>query len=184
MTRIHGGVAAAGLLLGCGSPAGSLDGSVKGHEVAVKEAVFTQLPDGELFIAAANQENLCAILNGDQAPVKELDLLEIHLANWNGAGLDPIVTGTYAYLATYTDGTAADPGRWSYARLFWTNGCDPYVPLAPSSGTVTVESVGLAQPGAQTVISTDLNFGGEHLSGQLKATYCALAAQRGSACGP
>jgi len=49
---------------------------------------------------------------------------------------------------------------------------------------VTVESVGLAQPGAQTVISTDLNFGGEHLSGQLKATYCALAAQRGGACGP
>ena len=29
----------------------------------------------------------------------------------------------------------------------------------------------------------DLNFGGEHLVGELKATYCALAATQGTACG-
>ena len=39
--------AAAGLLLGCGSSAGSLDGKVQGHEVSVKEAVFIPLGDGE-----------------------------------------------------------------------------------------------------------------------------------------
>jgi len=55
MSRVHEVVAAVGLLLGCGSPAGSLSGSVKGHDVAVKEAFFTRLPDGELFVAAANQ---------------------------------------------------------------------------------------------------------------------------------
>lgn len=182
MSRIHEVVAATGLLLGCGSPAGSLDGSVKGHEVAVKEALFAQAPDGELFIAAANQENLCAILNGDQAPVKEMDLLQISLANFNGAGFDPIATGTYTYLSTYiTTGTAV-PGLWAYALLFWTNGCDPYVPLSPSSGTVTLESLGAPQAGAQTVVSVDLNFGGEHLGGELKTTFCALAATRGNAC--
>jgi hypothetical protein len=182
MSRVHEVIAATALLLGCGSPAGSLDGSVKGHEVAVKEALFAQLPDGELFIAAANQENLCAIFNGDQAPVKEMDLLEISLANLNAAsGVDPIVTGPYEYLSTYLTGPVIQ-GHWAYALLFWTAGCDNYVPLSPSSGTVTLESLGALQAGAQTVVSVDLNFGGEHLGGELKATFCALAATRGSAC--
>jgi len=181
MSRVHEVIAATGLLLGCGSPAGSLDGSVKGHEVAVKEALFAQLPDGELFIAAANQENLCAILNGDQAPVKEMDLLEISLANLNSAGVDPIVDGTYEYLATYITGPVIQ-GHWAYAILFWTDGCNPYIPLSPSSGTVTLESLGAPQAGAQTVVSVDLNFGGEHLQGELKATFCTLAATHGNAC--
>jgi hypothetical protein len=167
------------LAVGCGSAAGSLEGKIQGHEIAVKESIFIPLSDGEVFIAAADQENLCAIMNGDQAPTHEMNLLEIFLANWDGSSIDPLVTGTYSF-AKYLD----RPGQWSYPLLFWTRECITFGALAPNSGTVTVESVGLAQQGAETDVSVDLAFGDSRMSGHLKATYCFQESRFGTACQP
>jgi hypothetical protein len=165
--------------IGCGSGVGSLDGKVQGHEIAVKEAIYIPISDGELFIAAADQENLCAIMNGYQAPTHEMNLLEVWLANWDGSAMDPIVTGTYTFSKTLPHA-----GQWSYPLLFWTAECIGFGALQPNSGTITVESVGLSQAGGETSVSVDLVFGDARMSGHLKATYCAEAAQFGTACQP
>jgi len=167
------------LASGCGSGAGSLEGKIQGHEIAVKEAIFIPISDGEVFFAAADQENLCAIMNGELAPTHQMNLLEVWLANWNGSSIDPLVTGTYSF-SKYLD----RPGQWSYPLLFWTSECITFGALAPNSGTVTVESVGLAQAGGETDVSVDLVFGDARMTGHLKATYCAQAAQFGTACQP
>jgi len=164
---------------GCGSGAGSLEGKIQGHEIAVKEAIFIPISDGEVFFAAADQENLCAIMNGELAPTHQMNLLEVWLANWNGSSIDPLVTGTYNF-SKYLD----RPGQWSYPLLFWTSECITFGALAPNSGTVTVESVGLSQAGGETDVSVDLVFGDARMTGHLKATYCAQAAQFGTACQP
>lgn len=165
--------------MGCGSGVGSLDGKIEGHEIAVKEAVFIPVSDGELFLAAADQENLCAIMNGEQAPTHQMNLLEVWLANWDGSAMDPIVTGTYTFSKTLSNA-----GKWSYPLLFWTSECITFGALAPNSGTVTIESVGLSQAGGETDVSVDLVFGDARMTGHLKATYCAEAAQFGTACQP
>ncbi len=183
MSRTSVVVAATSVLLGCGSGgAGSLDGKVGGHEVSVKEAVFVPLGDGEVFVAAADQENLCAILNGQQKPSNEMNLLELVLANWNGSSVQPLVTGSYTLVARNAPVSSA--GLYSFAILFWTRECLTFGSLGPTSGNATVESVGLPQAGAHTVLSVDLSFAAEHLSGHLDATYCAEAAVFGTACQP
>ena len=179
MSRIGVVLVVASLLLGCGSGAGSLDGKVQGHEVAVKEAVFFVLDNGVTLVAAGDQENLCAILNGQQRPSSEMNLLEVGLYNWNGTSLQPLVTGSYTVARTLS--TA---GLYSYPLLFWTRECITFGALGPNSGSVNVESVGLPQSGAHTVISVDLAFGAAHLSGHLDATYCPLAETTGTACQP
>lgn len=172
-------VAAAGLLLGCGSSAGSLDGKVKGHEVSVKEAVFIPLDDGEVLVVAADQESLCAVLNGQQRPSQEMNLLEVFLANWNGNAMQPPVTGSYT-LST----TATTPGLYSYAVLFWTRECITFGALGPTGGQVNVESAGGPLAGAHTVVSVDLRFASDHLSGRIDAVYCAPTRVQGTACQP
>jgi len=86
-------VCAVSLLVGCGSGVGWLDGKVAGNEVSVKEAIFIPLPDGEVYVAAGDQENLCAIMNGQQRPSGSMNALELYLGNWNGSGFQPLVTG-------------------------------------------------------------------------------------------
>jgi len=168
------------LSVGCGSGgAGSIEGKVQGHEIAVKEAIFIPLPDGEVFVAAADQEDLCAIMNGEKRPGSEMNLLEVYLANFNGSSIQPLVTGAYP-TSRYLD----QPGLWSYSLVFWTRECISFSAVGPNSGTVTVESVGLAEPGAQTNVSLDLKFGDAHLTGHLTATYCFLESQSGTACQP
>lgn len=165
--------------IGCGSGPGNLEGKIRGHEISVKEAIFIPLSDGEVFFAAADQENLCAIMNGDQAPTHQMNLLEFWLVNWNGSSIDPLVTGNYAF-AKYLDRA----GQWSYPLLFWTSECITFGALAPNSGTITVESVGLAQQGGETNVSVDLVFGDSRMSGHLKATYCFPETPFGTACQP
>jgi hypothetical protein len=180
MRTVRAVACVAWLAIGCGSSdAGSLEGKIQGHEIAVKEAIFLTLTDGEVFIAAADEENLCAIMNGEQAPTHEMTLLEVYLANWNGYIVQPLVTGTYSAART-----VVGPGQWSYPLLFWTRECITFGALAPNSGTVTVESVGLPEAGGETQVSVELVFGGSQMSGHLKATYCARAARFGNACNP
>ena len=167
------------LLVGCGSGAGYLDGKVNKHEIAVKESIFIPLPDGEVFVAAADQENLCAIMNGQQRPGKETTFLEVWLVNMSSSAFEPLVTGPYT-ISRYV----SIPGKWSYAIFGWTSECITFAALGPNSGTINVESVGLQQPGGQTAVAVDLTFGDSHLTGHLNATYCALASQAGTACQP
>jgi hypothetical protein len=169
-------VCAVSLLVGCGgSAAGWLDGKVAGNEVSVKEAIFTVLPDGEVYVAAGDQENLCAIMTGQQRPSGSMNALELYLGNWNGGGFQPLVTGTY----TVTQ-TLGPPGLVVYPILWWLRECIPYTTLSASRGTVTVESVGLPS-GGQTVVSVDLAFGAERMTGHLNASYCAPV-EYGTAC--
>jgi hypothetical protein len=180
MRTLHAVTCVAWLSAGCGSGgAGSLDGTIEGHEIAVKEAIFIPLPDGEVFVAAADQENLCGIMNGQQVPSSEMNLLEIFLGNFSGSSFQPLVTGTYRATKTLSG-----PGQFSYPLMFWTRGCITFSALAPSSGAVTVESVGLAQAGGQTQVSVDLSFAAAHLTGHLTASYCALVRASGTACQP
>ena len=166
-------VCAVSALMACGSKAGWLDGKVAGNEVHVKEAVFIPLPNGELYVAAADQENLCAIVNRQQKPVDEMNALEILLANWDGARPQELVTGSYT--ATQT---ASGPGLLAYPLLYWIRDCIVNTQLFPSKGTITLEQIGAAEAGAQTVLSVDLAFGSEHMDGHLNATYCALSEGR------
>jgi hypothetical protein len=168
-------VCAVSLLVGCGSGVGWLDGKVAGNEVSVKEAIYIPLPDGEVYVAAGDQENLCAIMTGQQRPVDQMNALELYLGNWNGNDFQPLVTGTYT-----VSQTLGPPGLYVYPVLWWLRECIPYTTLSASRGTVNVESVGLPSEG-QTVVSVDLAFGAEKMTGHLNASYCAPV-QYGTAC--
>jgi hypothetical protein len=76
--------------------------------------------------------------------------------------------------------TLGPPGLYVYPVLWWLRECIPYTTLSASRGTVNVESVGLPSEG-QTVVSVDLAFGAEKMTGHLNASYCAPV-QYGTAC--
>jgi hypothetical protein len=166
-------------LLGCGSSAGSLDGKVLGHEVSVKEAVFIPLPNGEIVAAAGDQENLCAILNGQQKPTHEMNLLETYLVNFDGEAFQPLVTGDYK-----VQRQIQVAGLYSYPIVFWTSECITFGAVGPTGGTIKVESYGGPQQGAHLAISVDLSFAESPMTGHLDAVYCRLADEQGAACYP
>ena len=66
----------------------------------------------------------------------------------------------------------------------WTRGCIAFTATGSNGGSITVASVGPAQPGGQTTLSVDLTFGDAKLTGHLTSTYCALASAAGTACQP
>ena len=133
------------LSLGCGSgAAGSLDGKIQGHEIAVKEAIYVSLPDGETFVAAADQEDLCAIMNGQKQPTGEMNLLEIYLLNWNGTSAEPLISGTYVMSRS-----ASEPGQWSFPLVSGREGASPSPPPARTAAASPWRAWGPRSPGAR-----------------------------------
>ena len=51
-------------LRACGSGAGSLDGKIQGHDTSVKEAVFLDFGNNQVFLAAGNEDHICEVLTG------------------------------------------------------------------------------------------------------------------------
>lgn len=171
-------VAAAALLLGCGSPAGSLDGKVKGHEFSVKEAVFIDLGN-EVLIAAADQENLCGVMVGAAKPGKEMNIFEGFLLNWDGNRAQPLVPGTYPQAKS-----ASAPGLYSSSVVGWTTGCIGWGLVGPTAGKLTVESYGGPGSGSHLIATVDLSFAADRLSGRVDAVSCAFDGVVGLACSP
>jgi len=170
--------AAAALAVACGSGAGSLDGSVQGHGISVKEAVFLDFGNNRLFLAAGNQDHLCDVMTGYAPAGTGFTVLETVLANWSGTAAEPMVTGTYVHQPNGT--TAA--GLYSLNMVQWGDRCIAYGTLQASSGSIRIESLGDLKAGGHVVADVDLEFGGDRLSGRIDAHYCPAPSSRGTAC--
>jgi hypothetical protein len=156
------------VLLACGgSNPGSLNGSVGGHTLTVKEAVFIEI-QSQVVLVAGDQANLCGLLSGTVLPVGSGTLFQAVLAHYNGSNFIPLVPGDYALAS---GGGVSEPGRYYLSKFATTSGCDT-VDVDATNGAITVETYEGARPEAHVKAKIALGFGNDSLQGDLNATYC------------
>jgi hypothetical protein len=159
------------VLLACGgsnSNPGSLTGSVGGHSLAVKEAVFIEI-QSQVLLVAGDQANLCGLLSGTVLPVGSGTLFQAVLAHYNGSNFIPLVPGEYALASA---GGVSEPGRYFLSEFATTNGCDTVNVVDVTNGSITVETYEGARPEAHVKAKIALGFGNDSLQGDLNALYC------------
>jgi hypothetical protein len=158
------------LLLACGgSNPGSLSGSVGGHTLTVKEAVFTEI-QSQVLLVAGDQANLCGLLSGTVLPVGSGTLFEGILAHYNGSFFIPLVPGDYALAS---GGGVSKPGRYYLGTFATTSGCDTVDAVQATNGAITIDAYEGARPEAHLKAKIALGFGSDSLQGDLNASYCA-----------
>lgn len=188
-------VAAAAPLLACGrQPDGPLlEGSVRGHEFSVKNAVFYPVYDwNSVFLYTGDEEDICAVLNDQRKPSHQVNLLSVSLANetafdpTTGVGqLEPLVPGKYVQCIKPGPGPGCAPGLYSSAQALWTSDfdCSDIGAMGSTDAEVLLETFGGNEEGSHLVASVKLTFPfGDHLSGRIDATFCY--ALRFPACRP
>jgi hypothetical protein len=158
-------------LLACGgSDPGSLSGTVAGHSITVKEAIFIEI-QSQVLLVAGDQANLCALFSGTVLPVGSGTLFEAILAHYDGSNFIPIVPGDYALVS---GGGVSEPGRYFLSEFATTNGCDTVDSVGATNGAITVETYEGARPEAHVKAKIALGFGSDSLQGELNALYCQM----------
>lgn len=153
---------------------GSITGSVAGHPLNVKDAVFAIGSSNEVTVAVTDQANTCSLLSGTTLP-STTTVLFFTLANYvPPITINPHTTGDYAW---FNFNGGSPPGS---AGRYWFGGfetvdttCNGNVIAFSSAGTVSVTQVGNS---SGTHLKADLHalqFGSDTLNGNVDASYCA-----------
>jgi len=159
------------VLLACGgSDPGSLSGTVAGHSITVKEAIFIEI-QSQVLLVAGDHANLCALFSGTVLPVGSGTLFEAILAHYDGSNFIPIVPGDYA---PASGGGVSEPGRYYLSEFATTNGCDTVNSVEATNGAITVKAYEGARPEAHVKAKIALGFGSDSLQGELNALYCQM----------
>lgn len=167
---------------GPGAGSGSFTGTVNGHSLTVRDAVFGNPASGLVAIIASDQTNLCTLLGGTTFPGGTVTVLGVAVVN---ANVPPsgIVAGTYNWFDL--QGGGYGPGLWWDGAFALPTNCsgggEAYV---PNGGTINITQLGTTTGTHLKATYTNLTFersdggtldGGTTLNGSVEAVYCANA---------
>jgi hypothetical protein len=154
---------------------GSFTGTVNGHSLTVKDAVFGDPSSALMAVIAADQTNLCALLGGTTFPGGTVTVLGIALVN-NSTSPSAVVAGTYDWF-DLQGGPAGAGLLWDGAFALPTDCNGNGEAWLPNAGTVTVTQMGTTTGTTLKATYSNLTFDGGvgGLSGSVEATYCPAA---------
>jgi len=163
-----------------GAPHGSgtFTGTVNGHSLTVKDAVFGDPGSALVALIAADQSNLCALLGGTTFPGGTVTVLGVALVNARtppSAG--PVVAGTYDWFDLQGN-TAPGASLWWDGAFALPTDCNGNgESWLPNGGTITVTQMGTTTGTTLKATYSTLTFDGGvgGLSGSVEATYCPAA---------
>lgn len=157
---------------GGSSGPGSISGTVGGHPLNVKDAVFA-LNSNQLTVAITDQANTCALLSGTTLP-STTTVLFLSMANFvPPATINPHTTGDYTFFDLNGGNPPGSAGRYWFGGFETVDtSCNGTVVAYGSGGTVSVTQVGNS---SGTHLKADLHgiqFGSDTLNGNFEASYC------------
>ena len=155
---------------------GSFTGSVNGHTLTVKDAVFGDPSSSLAALIVADQNNLCTLLGGTTFPGGTVTVLGVALLNAR-VPAGPIVADTYNWIDLQGAGPIG-PALWFDGAFALPTDCNGGgEDWSPDGGTITVTQVGNTTGKTLKATYTNLTFSGAtgSLSGTVEATFCAAA---------
>ena len=157
---------------GGSSGPGSINGTVGGQPLNVKDAVFT-LENNGVLVLITDRENTCALLSGTTLP-GTTNALFLTMANFvPPATVNPHTTGDYAFFDLSGGTLPPTAGRYWYGGFETVDtSCHIGTSAFATSGTVTVTQTGNTTTHFKANL-TGLHFGTDTLNGNIEATYCA-----------
>ena len=161
---------------GNGNPGGSITGTVGGHPLDVKDAVFAIDARTKLvWVFAADRPGICGLLGGSSLPgtTTGLALLLVNVTGATSTG--DYTTGNYAWVDLATTTGLPPPGLYWAGSFAVATSCTMSSPSDATAGTVTVTQVGNSSGTHLKLDLTGVKFGTDTLGGSLEATYCAEA---------
>jgi len=166
-------VCACGSDNGGSSGPGSVSGTVGGHPLNVKDAVFS-LNNNAVTVAITDQANICSLLGGTTLPATTT-VLFLSMANFvPPVTVNPHTTGDYSYFDLNGGNLPGSAGRYWFGGFETVDtSCSSNVVAFATGGTVNVTQVGNS---SGTHLKADLNglqFGSDTLNGNFEASYCA-----------
>lgn len=164
---------------GNGNPhgSGSFTGTVNGHALTVRDAVFGD-PSASLdAIIVSDQDNLCTLLAGTTFPGGTVTVLGIAIVNANTSPSGPVVAGTYEWVDLQGGGPLPTGLIWDGAFALPTDCDGGGQDWSPNAGTVSITQMGNTTGKTLKATYTNLTFEGAtgSLSGTIEATFCAAA---------
>jgi len=162
---------------------GSFTGTVDGHSLTVRDAVFGNPNSGLVAIIASDQTNLCTLLGGTTFPGGTVTVLGVAVLNTT---LPPtnIVAGTYDWF-DLQGGVAPGAGLWWDGAFALPTDCNGGgEAFVPTGGTINVTQLGTTSGTHLKATYINLTFersdggtlaGGTTLNGSVDAVYCANA---------
>src|SRR5262249_16514626 len=138
---------------GGSSGPGSVTGTVGGHSLNVKDAVFA-IDSNAVTVAITDQANTCALLAGTTLPATTT-VLFLTMANFTPpATFNPHTPGDYPYFDSNSPPPPGSAGRYWFGGFETVDTtCDGNIIAFASGGTVNVTQVG----NTGTHLKADLN---------------------------
>ena len=168
-----------------GSPAGSgsFTGTVNGHSLTVRDAVFGNPNSGFVAVIASDRTDLCTLLGGTTFPGGTVTVLGVAVANLT---LPPtnIVAGTYGWYPLNGGPAPQNPGLyWDGAFALPTDCNGGGEAFVPTGGSINITQLGTTAGTHLKATYTNLTFGlpdggtvdGGPLNGNVEAVYCPNA---------
>lgn len=179
MMRITLGLLAAVVLSACGGP-GSMNGTVAGVELPVKDAMFAIIKDQQgksagMYLVMADKPDLCATVKANRQP-KNLTALLFSMVRYS------VTMGNVEVLAPdvgdYTVIKSSPQSGGNYAGAFFTHtdaNCTSTLSsdaTQASSGLIKLKSL-KAEAGGSAAGDFDVTFGaGDKVTGSFNASFC------------
>ncbi|HEY1908389.1 MAG TPA: hypothetical protein VGG91_20230 [Myxococcaceae bacterium] len=158
------------------NPGGSLTGTVGGHPLDVKEAVFGIDPMTRLvWVYAADRTGVCALLGGTSLP-GTTTALALVMVNVTGTSTGDYTTGNYAWIDLANVSGLPPPGLYWAGSFAVATSCTASTTGDATAGTVSVTQVGNSTGTHLKLNVTNVKFGTDTLNGSLEASYCTTAA--------
>jgi hypothetical protein len=158
------------------NPGGSLTGTVGGHPLDVKDAVFGIDPSTKLvWVYAADRTGVCALLGGTSLP-GTTTALALVMVKVTATGTGDYTTGDYAWIDLSSVSGLPPAGLYWTGSFAVATSCTASTTSDSTAGTVTVTQVGNSTGTHLKLNLSNVKFGTDTLSGNLEASYCTTAA--------
>jgi hypothetical protein len=159
-----------------GNPGGSITGTVGGHALDVKDAVFGIDPTTKLvWVYVGDRTGLCNLLGATTLP-GTTTALALVLANVTGvASTGDLTVGNYAWLDLANNPSLPPVGLYWAGTFAVASSCTVSTNTDATAGTLNVTQVGNSAGTHLKATLGNLKFGTDTLSGSFEASFCAAA---------
>ena len=161
---------------------GTITGTVNGHALTVKDAVFGISPGtNTVNVVMGDRTDLCALLTGTTIPgpttVFGFGLLNLSTPSTPVA----VVAGDYSYFSLFHLTNLPGAGMWWDGAFAVATSCSPTGTFA-TGGTMTLTQVGSTTTHVKVTL-TNIAFGTDTLNGSVEAVYCDVLKTQAPPCG-